>query len=141
MTKLIQTYIAPFFASQGRHLTVGFLGKETNAVSLSTVPERKLIRAYTDGDKMLKSSFTLSVRFPYGVEGTGKVDAFFEALHADLLEKNAKGILPELTGGSFAVSVESDLSAKKEKCTANSCVYSVKIHLTHYNTNQKGWMI
>lgn len=141
MTKIIQEYLAPFFLLHNRRITIGFLGKDVDAVAISSVPETKVIRDYTDGDRMLKSSYTLSVRFPCGVEGTDRIDSFFLALHHALLEKNGKGILPELTDGSFAVSVESDFCAKRERCTANSCIYSVKIHVIHYKTNQKGWMI
>ncbi len=139
MIEAIKTFFAPFMNECGKHLSVGFLGKEVGSMSISPMPKRTMRRTYVDGDVMQTDTYDFSIRVPYGVTGVPEgIDDVFAALMAFIRDRNRNSIFPVFPDGEIAVSVSCDLPEKPDSIAANSCVFTASIHFTYYKMHQKG---
>lgn len=122
-------------------IRAGFLEKKPMSASLSPLPETEILRTYTDGDCMMKSTYTLALRLPYSPAGSGEAEKLLSEIADFIYSSNQTNCFPELPRGNFAASLGIHIPDSPKSHTANSCVFSVKIYMTHYSINKKGLMI
>ncbi len=135
MTDALFTYLkkCPLFAHGC--LNIDYLGKDAMSASLSGAGKTEVLRAYTDGDAMKKDTYTLALRLPFGID-TAENKASNEQVAKVLKwirEQNKRGILPELSGQDFAVSVSCEAEKEAKMFAADSFVRSIKIGVVYYS--------
>ena len=116
-------------------MNIDYLGREAMSASLSGRCEDVLVRAYTDGDSMRKSTYRLKLRLPFGVdlETNRKNSALLEAIADWIKDVSGAGNLPELSGKRTAVSLFSETPQSPETVTADSCVYLMQVGIVYYS--------
>lgn len=81
---------SPYIKNENE-FNINFLGGETTAYSLETVPGNNTLRRYLDGSEIEQRSFVLATREAYGVDVIDNIETtvFFEGL-TDWINKQNK---------------------------------------------------
>lgn len=112
---------------------VDFLGKGPYSMSVNGRQDTEVVKSYTDGDALVKDTFLLKVRLPYGMDMNKNLDncRLMENVSKWFADNSARGILPELSGG-IAVSAGAEFSHENVVYTADTVVYTAKIAILYY---------
>ncbi len=121
-------YLSDFVAN------IDFLGKNSNSFSIGGVAQNKTVKTYTDGDSLIKSSFVLKLRLPYGVDSENnlKNSELLKSI-TEWFEKNSeRGILPDLDKDKIAISVSAQFLQGSTAYLADTAVYTANINVLYY---------
>lgn len=123
-------YLSDFVAN------VDFLGKNPYSFSVGGVSRDKTAKSYTDGDSLVKSTFLLRVRLPYGVdmEKNLKNSELIKNVSEWFLTNSERGILPELDEDKIAISLSTEFLQDKVTYLADTAVYTANITVLYYKT-------
>lgn len=115
---------------------VDFLGKNPFSFSVGGVASDKNVKIYTDGDSLVKSTYLLKVRLPYGIdmEKNLKNSELIKNVSEWFLKNSQKGILPELTSDKIAISISANFLQDKITYLADTAVYTAEIDVLYYKT-------
>ena len=141
MTQNIIDFLYTCPALKAFDIRAGFLEKKPMSASLSPLPETEILRTYTDGDCMMKSTYTLMLRLPYSPAGAQDAEKVLSEIADFIYSSNQTNCFPELPHGNFAASLGILIPDSPKSHTANSCVFSVKLYMTHYSIHKKGLII
>lgn len=116
-------------------MNIGYLSKENLSASLSCGCEDVLLRKYTDGDSIRKSTYDLRLRLPFGIDIgiNGKGSLLTEQVARWLKDSCSSGRLPELSGKQTAISIFGDLPKSPQAVTADSCIYVLPVSVIYYD--------
>jgi len=114
---------------------VDFLGKNPYSFAVGSRSKSEIIKAYTDGDMLIKETFSLRLRLPYGVDMEKNLNnrRLAEDISRWFSENNEKRILPELFP-ERAISVSADFSAENASYSADTVVYTALVAVLYYKT-------
>ena len=115
---------------------VDFLGKKPYSLSLGAVPENKTVREYTDGDRLVESTFLLRIRLPYGIDSKDNINnsELIKNVTEYFQKNNERGILPELSEDKIPVSAACEFSHNNVTYLADTAVYTAKLVIVYYKT-------
>lgn len=121
------------------NMNIDFLGKNPYSLSVSGRSKDKRVRAYTDGDSLMSSSFTLKLRLPYGIdmEKNRKNSELLKNISGWFAENNAMGILPELDEDKIAISVSVEFLKDNVSYSADTAVFTADITILYYKTKSR----
>ena len=117
-------------------VNVDFLGKNPYSLSVGGVPENKIVKEYTDGDSLIKSTFSLRIRLPYGIDSMNNINnsRFIKNLTDWFLKNNERGVLPELSADKIPISVMCDFQQDKVTYLADTAIFTADITVLYYKT-------
>lgn len=123
----------------GFNMNIDFLGKNPYSLSVSGRSKDSKVRAYTDGDSLVKSVFTLKVRLPYGIdmEKNRKNSELLKNISDWFLNNSSSGILPELDEDKIPISVSADFLKDKVTYLADTAVFTADIAILYYKTKSR----
>jgi len=123
-------YLSKFYKN------VDFLGKNPYSLSLGGVSNNKTTKEYTDGDKLVKSTFVLKVRLPYGIdmEKNLKNSELIKNVSDWFLKNSERGILPDLGEDKITISLTVDFVQDKVIYLADTAVFTANITVLYYKT-------
>jgi len=123
-------YLSEFYKN------VDFLGKNPYSLSLGGVSSDKTAKEYTDGDKLVESTFLLKVRLPYGIdmEKNLKNSELLKNVSDWFLKNSERGILPDLGEDKIAISLKVDFMQDKVTYLADTAVFTANITVLYYKT-------
>lgn len=115
---------------------IDFLGKNPYSLSLSGRPKDETVRVYTDGDSLIKSTYTLKLRLPYGVdmEKNRKNSQLCENISDWFLKNSASGDLPELGEKNIAISSVAEFLRDDVTYLADTVVFTANVAVLYYKT-------
>ena len=121
------------------NMNIDFLGKNPYSLSVSGRSKDSKVRAYTDGDSLVKSVFTLRLRLPYGIEmeKNTKNSELLKNISDWLLNNSAKGVLPELDEDKIPISVSAEFLKDKVTYLADTAVFNADIAILYYKTKSR----
>ena len=121
------------------NMNIDFLGKNPYSLSVSGRSKDSKVRAYTDGDSLQKSVFSLRLRLPYGIdmENNRKNSELLKNISGWFLDNSSKGILPELDEDKISISVSADFLKDKVTYLADTAVFSADITVLYYKTKSR----
>lgn len=121
------------------NMNIDFLGKNPYSLSVSGRSKDNKVRAYTDGDSLVKSVFTLKVRLPYGIdmEKNRKNSELLKNISDWFLNNSSSGILPELDEDKIPISVSADFLKDKVTYLADTAVFTADIAILYYKTKSR----
>lgn len=105
---------------------VDFLGKNPYSLSIGGKRSRETVRVYTDGEALVKDTFFLRLRLPYGMDMEKNLE------NCRLTENISKWFLENRAEGFVSVSV--DFSAEGAQYSADTVVYTARVAVVHYKT-------
>lgn len=113
---------------------IDYLGKNKNSLSLSGRGKRETIKKYTDGDSLEKTTYTLKLRLPFGIDRgqNAKNSLFLENLSGWFRKNNVMSNFPDLGDKNIVVSMTFDVNNKAETVTAESQVINAEIGIVYY---------
>ena len=114
---------------------VDFLGKNPYSLSVSGRCKSEIVKQYTDGDVLLKDTYSVKLRLPYGVDMEKNLDncRFLENVRQWFSDSSARGILPGLLDG-IAVSATAEFSEENAVFLADTAIYTAKVAVLYYKT-------
>lgn len=135
MTEELIAYLKLCPHLAGFTLNVDYLGKARSSASLSGVGKTTVLRTYTDGDVIKKSTYALWLRLPFGIDAQGNADRsrLIENLLEWVRKSNAEGKLPELSERDIAISVSCEANGEENTVAADSCVCSLALSVVYYS--------
>lgn len=115
---------------------VDFLGKNSYSLSISGSSKDKIIRAYTDGDSLVKSDYILKLRLPYGVDMDNNLEnsRLIKNIEEWFAKNSAKGILPELDESKIPISVAVEFLRDDAVYLADTAVFTANVAVLYYKT-------
>lgn len=115
---------------------VDFLGKNPYSLSVSGVSKNETVKEYTDGDALLKSSFTLKIRLPYGIDMNKnlKNSKLLNNISGWFLKNSESGILPELSADKIPISFSVEFSTKDVIYSSDTAIFAADIIVLYYKT-------
>lgn len=114
---------------------VDFLGMKSYSLSVSGRCKSEIVKKYTDGDMLVKDTYSVRFRLPYGVDMEKNLDncRLMENISQWFSDSSARGILPGLSDG-IAISVTADFSDNNAVFLADTAVYTAKVAVLYYKT-------
>lgn len=115
---------------------VDFLGKNPYSLSVGGVSENKTVKEYTDGDSLVKSTFSLRLRLPYGIDKENNISNsnLIKNVTEWFLTNNERGILPELSADKIPISVICSFLQDKVTYLADTVIFTADITVLYYKT-------
>lgn len=115
---------------------IDFLGKSPYSLSMDGRAKSEVIRAYTDGDELVKACFSLRLRLPFGVDmkKNQKNSQLCENISRWFDDNSKRGILPDLGDRNIAVSVSAEFSPQAASYSADTAVFTAEISVLYYKT-------
>ncbi len=113
---------------------VDFLGKNSRSLSLSGRSKDEVVKAYTDGDSLVKGTYTLKLRLPYGVDMSSNLQnsRLIEDVEEYFRKCSANGVLPELDDGKIPISVAVEFLTDKTVYLADTVVFTADVAVLYY---------
>ena len=114
---------------------VDFLGMNPYSLAVSGRCRSESVKKYTDGDMLIKDTYSVRLRLPYGVDMEKNLDncKLLENIGQWFSDSSARGILPGLSDG-IAVSVSADFPEGDAVFLADTAVYTAKVAVLYYKT-------
>ena len=139
MTEKILSYLAECPALESIYLSVDYLGREIYSGSLSGIGKKETVKTYTDGDSLKKSTYTLYLRLPYGIDKMQNLENIrrLEELASWLSENSKAGVLPEVSESDISISVRGKPRNTPERTSAGNAVFAVDIEVLYYSTKKE----
>ncbi len=115
---------------------IDFLGKNPYSLSIGSRAKNEVVRAYTDGDELVKSTYSLRLRLPFGVDmgKNQKNGQLCENISRWFEDNRKRGILPELGDMNIAISVSAEFSPEEASYSADTAVFTAEISVLYYKT-------
>ena len=114
---------------------VDFLGKNPYSLSVSGRCKSESVKKYTDGDMLIKDTYSIKLRLPYGVDMERNLDncRLLENVGQWFSDSSARGILPALSDG-IAISATVEFSQNDAVFLADTAVYTANVAVLYYKT-------
>ena len=136
MVVQILNYITscPYLADYNAN--IDFLSKNSCSLSICGRAKCERVRAYTDGDELVKSTYSLRLRLPFGVDmrKNQKNSQLCENISRWFEDNSKRGILPDLGDMNIAVSVSVEFSPEVASYSADTAVFTATIAVLYYKT-------
>ena len=115
---------------------VDFLGKNSHSLSLSGRSKDETVKTYTDGDSLVKSTYVLKLRLPYGVDMNSNLlnSRLIKSIEEWFTKNSANGILPELDESKIPISIGVKFSRDETVYLADTAVFSADVAVLYYKT-------
>ncbi len=115
---------------------IDFLGKNPCSLSLSGRAENKVVKAYTDGDSLINSTYTLKLRLPYGVDMNNNLanSRLIKNVEEWFTKNSERGILPELDEDKIPISAGIKFLNDKAVYLADTAVFTADVTILYYKT-------
>lgn len=115
---------------------VDFLGKNPYSLSVGGVFKSETVKEYTDGDALLKSTFTLKIRLPYGIDMNKnlKNSELINNISEWFLKNSERGILPELSADKIPISFAVKFLKEDVIYSSDTAVFAADVTALYYKT-------
>lgn len=115
---------------------VDFLGKNPYSLSVGGVSKNEKVKEYTDGDSLLKSTFLLRVRLPYGIDMNKNLrnSGLINDISEWFLKNSERGILPEFSADKIPISFRVDFLKDDVIYSSDTAIFTADITVVYYKT-------
>ena len=129
----VREYIMKFPELKDGCFLVDFLGNKPIEYVVETVPCDPVYKKYTDGSCMKQFLFVFASREFYSEDVSRCLEnnAFYERFGEWITERNFNGILPNLSGSRFPVSIEVLTGGYAFDADTNTARYQIQLRLLY----------
>lgn len=129
MIEQIKSYLLGFPELEGKCITTDRLGEQPGAVGLFSLPCEPVVRAYTDGGRLMQFEFRLLGRERLADDNSA-VASYYKSICDRICEASRQGKLPILDGAT-AQSMYVTASSALDSSVPSQAVYEIRARLVY----------